>query len=187
MSSDGLSVVVVCTANQCRSPLAAAVLQARLDAREVAATVVSVGTKAVDAPATPLTVAAAHRLDLDLDLSGHRSRPLDAPLLTHADLVITMERRHVQEVVVTAPGTFGHTFTLKELVRRGEEIGSRGGDETLRAWTARVHLGRKPTGLLGTSRDDDVADPTDNFTVDHDTMAREVSDLVDRLIVLAWP
>jgi protein-tyrosine-phosphatase len=187
MAGDELTIVVVCTANQCRSPLTAAVLQARLAARMVPAAVVSVGTDAVGAPATPPTVDAANRLGLDLDLSEHTSRPLDAAALANADLVIAMERRHVQEAVVKATTSFAHTFTLKELVRRGSEIGPRGADETLDGWLARVHLGRKPMDLLGSSRDDDIADPTVSAIVDHDAMAREVLDLVDRLVALAWP
>ncbi len=185
MGPDPVVVHVVCTANQCRSPLTAAVLRARLDARGIPATVVSAGTDAAAAPATPPTVAAGRRLGLDL--SAHQSRPLDAPTLADADLIVTMERRHVQEVVVKSPAAFGHTFTLKELVRRGSEIGPRGADESLAAWTARVHLGRRPADLLGSSRDDDVDDPTVSTLVDHDGMAREVSDLVDQLVALVWP
>ena len=142
---------------------------------------------AVAAPATPPTVEAAHRLGLDLDLAGHESRRLDASVLDAADLVLAMERRHVQEVVVLAPGAFGRTFTLKEIVRRGSEIGRRRADEPLASWLARVHLGRKAMQLLGSSTADDVADPTVSTMVDHDAMAREVLDLVDRLVELAWP
>ena len=187
MSGDPVHIVVVCTANQCRSPLAAAILRARLHARGTPASVASVGTSAVAAPATPPTVEAAHRLGLDLDLARHESRRLDASVLDAADLVLAMERRHVQEVVVLAPDAFGRTFTLKEIVRRGSEIGSRRADEPLASWLARVHLGRKAMQLLGSSTADDVADPTVSTMVDHDAMAREVLDLVDRLVALAWP
>jgi len=50
-----------------------------------------------------------------------------------------------------------------------------------------VHEGRRSVELLGASTDDDVADPTESMLGDHDTTARELADLVDRLVELAWP
>jgi hypothetical protein len=40
---------------------------------------------------------------------------------------------------------------------------------------------------MGASDDDDVADPTADLRVDHDTMAAEVEDLVLRAVDLLWP
>jgi protein-tyrosine-phosphatase len=180
--------MVVCTANQCRSPLAAAVLQARLDARMLPVSVTSTGCDAADGtPATPPTVLAARRLPVPVDLSAHRSRRVDPAAVRQSALIVTMERRHVQEVVVVAPDAFGRTFTLKELVRRGDEVGARAPDEALDAWLARLHEGRRPIDLLGASPDDDVADPTVSPLVGHDAMATEVVELVDALVALAWP
>ncbi|RME50242.1 MAG: low molecular weight phosphotyrosine protein phosphatase [Caldilineae bacterium] len=86
------NVLVVCTANQCRSPVAEALLRRYLGeiAPDKEWQVASAGTWAragVPADATMTTVAA----EWDLDLSGHRSQPVSAALLEWADLVLTME------------------------------------------------------------------------------------------------
>jgi protein-tyrosine phosphatase len=178
-------ILLVCTANQCRSPLAAATLRKRLADRDPSVVVESVGLGGDGFPATPPTIDAA--AVLGLDLSTHRSRRLDPGLIDRADLVVGMERRHVREVVVLDQRSLARAFTLKELVRRGEEIGPRAATESLAEWGARVHEGRRATDLLGASRDDDVADPTLDPLADYDEMAREVDDLVGRLVDLAFP
>lgn len=178
-------ILVICTANQCRSPLAAAVLRTRLAHRDPTVAVESAGLGADGFPATPPTVDAAAALGLDL--STHQSRQVDAPLVDQAELVVGMERRHVREVVVLDPRSLPRAFTLKELVRRSSEIGPRAPEEPLAAWLDRVNAGRRPTDLLGSSPHDDIADPTVDPLADYDAMAREVDDLVARLVGLAFP
>jgi protein-tyrosine phosphatase len=86
------SILIVCTANQCRSPLAAALLRRRLaEQGMVDWQVDSAGTWA--APNRPAdqrahTVAAK----VDLDLSNHRARCVDEAMLAAHDLILTMER-----------------------------------------------------------------------------------------------
>jgi protein-tyrosine phosphatase len=184
---DRYRVLFVCTANQCRSPLGAALLRAQLLARvpDVAVEVTSSGVSAsAGAGATPLTIGAAAALEVDL--RPHRSTLLDDAQVRTASLIIGMERRHVQEAVLLDPSAFSRSFTLKELVRRGREIGRRGSRESLADWTARVGLGRRRVDLLGPSRDDDIADPTTNPLVDHHSTAVEINDLVSTLVDLMW-
>ncbi|HEX9505196.1 MAG TPA: hypothetical protein VGA62_04230, partial [Acidimicrobiia bacterium] len=144
----------------------------------------SAGTGTGGAPATvPTMEAGAAR---GLDLTGHRSRQVEAELVRRADLVIGMERRHVREASILDPTAFPRSFTLKELVRRGEAIGPRAADESLAAWLARVHDGRSAVDLMGGSIDDDVLDPTNTIWIDHAMMADEVESLAARLVALAW-
>jgi protein-tyrosine phosphatase len=178
-------ILVLCTANQCRSPLAAAALRARLARRDPALMVESAGLGADGFPATPPTLDAARALGFDL--TEHRSRQLDSTILERADLVVGMERRHVREAVVLDRRAWGRAFTLKELVRRASEVGPRASGEALAEWLERVNAGRRPADLLGQSRDDDVADPTSDPLADYDAMAREVEALVVELVDLAWP
>jgi len=186
--SDGAieRILVVCTANQCRSPIGAAMLADRLARRDLAATVASAGTQAMEgAPATDGTVRAAARYGIDL--SHHRSRRTDPEMVDTAQLIVTMERHHLREVVVLDPTAFARSFTLKELVRRGTEIGPRTPGETGGDWLERVHAGRRSLDLLGASAVDDVEDPTGNRFTDHESMAAEVSELTDRMVELLWP
>jgi protein-tyrosine-phosphatase len=185
VADEGVAILVVCTANQCRSPLTAIALRNRgLDSR-LPITVASAGIAAVSGtPATNQTVEAARRLGFDL--TSHASAPLDARAIAEADLVIGLERRHVQEVVVRSPGAFPKTFTLKELARRGREIGARPEGQAIGAWLAQLHAGRRPTDLLGVSLDDDVADPTGSNSVDHLTTAEELDELSEIVLDLLF-
>lgn len=96
---------------------------------------------------------------LGVDLSAHRSRQLDPDEVAGAALVVGMTREHVRAVSLAAPGAFAKTFTLRELVRRSSGRGGRRSGEPLGEWVVRVGEGRRAADLLGSSSDDDVADP----------------------------
>ncbi len=121
-----------------------------------------------------------------IDLSTHRSRSLTAEFLRDADLVLAMAREHVREAVVLVPEVWPRTFTLKELVRRGEEIGPRRPGEPLEEWLARAHAGRSRQQLIGYSADDDVADPIGRPRGAYERMVADLDDLVERLVWLVW-
>ena len=181
-----LRILVVCSANQCRSPLAEASLLAEAGARGLPVSVRSAGTQAMPGvPATGPTVDAARKLGRDL--TGHRSAVVAASSVAAADVVVGLERRHVQELVVLQPGTFSRTFTLKELGRRGRDVGPRPADEPVPVWLARVHTGRRPTDMLGASPDDDVADPTGSRAADHLTTAEDIDQMAVELLELLFP
>ncbi len=178
-----IEVLVVCTANQCRSPLIAALLSDRLADRGV--TVTSAGLYSGGAPATELISTAA--AELGLDLSRHRSRMLDVAEVSAADLVLGVSRAHVREAVVLDPGARGKTFTLPELVRRGMAAGPRPPDEPLARWLGRLSASRLPADLLGESAQDDVADPTGLGLQAHRHAVTDLVALVDSAVALAWP
>lgn len=114
-------VLFVCTANICRSPMAAALFAAHARLRNATPEVSSAGTDA-GRPSIPDTVppevteVMARR---GIDLGGHRGRELTRSALLDTDLVIGMGRRHVRESVVLDPTCFTRAFTLTELVERG--------------------------------------------------------------------
>jgi protein-tyrosine phosphatase len=178
------NILVVCTGNICRSPMAAALLQHRLAAYEVDATVESAGLVTDGQPASEH--ACSVLTEMGMDLSTHRSRRVDLDAVMRADLVIGMERAHVREVVTLSPPAFARSFTLKELVRRAERVGPRAGDDPLGDWLAQVHLGRTAASLLGADRDDDVADPYRRPRAAYEQTVSELAVLVDRLVLLAW-
>jgi len=165
-------VLVVCTANQCRSPMAAALLARRLP--DVVVT--SAGSHVEGVPVSGGSVRAMAARGLDI--SGHRSRRLASRMIDEADLIIGMARSHVREVALSSPGAIRRTFTLRELVRRGEAAGPAG---DLGRWLERLNEDRSPIDLLGDDPRDDIEDPIGRPDAAYEVTARALDDLVERL------
>ncbi len=96
MPSNRNTVTVVCTANICRSPMAAEMLQHALRAEPEpvrSLEVVSAGIAASDGdPPSEHSVRALEKVGLTLD--GHRSRRLTRDLLEASCLVLVMTKSH---------------------------------------------------------------------------------------------
>ncbi|HXI66280.1 MAG TPA: low molecular weight protein arginine phosphatase [Gemmatimonadales bacterium] len=114
-------ILLVCTGNICRSPLAAALLERALGERAAEGiTVSSAGTGAWDG--APVSEGAyLVGLERGLDLSGHRARLLTRELVEGADLILTMARHH--RARVDELGGEGRVFVLGEYAgREGDEV-----------------------------------------------------------------
>jgi protein-tyrosine phosphatase len=176
-------LLVVCTANLCRSPVVAGLLTRKfqdvvdLDGR--AWVVASAGTSEFRGAPEPDTLAAAARLGVDI--SAHVSRRLTAADVAAADLIVTMTREHVREIVANEPTAWPKTFTLKELVRRA--MAAPTAIDGFAAWRSTVAADRRAADLLTSSaNDDDVVDPFRRGSAANETMVREVDALTDGLI-----
>lgn len=99
-----MRILFVCTGNVCRSPLAAAMLRAKLKERgrdDVA--IVSAGTSAADGePASEGSYLVA--LEHGVDLSAHCARPLTKAEVAAADLIFGMSEHHVQRAIELGGG-----------------------------------------------------------------------------------
>lgn len=164
--------------------MAEVLLRHRLDALGLEARVSSAGELPGGVPAEGGSRRAM--ASRGLDLGNHRSREFTGELLAGADLVIAMARRHVREAVLMFPDAWPRTFTLKELVRRGEAAAPRRRDQSLAAWLALVHAGRRTSDLLGDDPADDVDDPIGAPDHVYEATAAELDDLVARLVDLAF-
>jgi protein-tyrosine-phosphatase len=111
-------VLLVCTGNICRSPLAEALLVRTMSERGISGVgVTSAGTGAWDgAPASEGAYLVG--LERGLDLSGHRARLLTRELVEQADLILTMARHH--RARVDELGGEGRVFVLGEYAGRDE-------------------------------------------------------------------
>ncbi len=164
--------------------MAEALLRGHLSDRGIDADVSSAGLISDDTPATGTAVDTMAARGLDIE--GHRSRRIRPDMLDDADVIVAMTREHLREVAVMRPDLYEVTFTLKELVRRGEDAGPREGDESLADWLAELHAERKPRDHLGAAAMDDVADPVGQGPKVYEITADELDDLTTRLVDLLW-
>lgn len=108
------TILVVCTGNTCRSPMAEVLLtdllrRSGLDRRY---RVLSAGTDAVPGvPATPEAVDVMRRYGLDL--SGHRARAVAPEHVGGTRLILTMTRRHLDALADRYPEAADRVFTLR--------------------------------------------------------------------------
>jgi protein-tyrosine phosphatase len=177
-------ILVLCTANLCRSVMAQGLLSARLAARGQPVPVASAGLLGAGEPppAEVVTVMAAR----GIDVAGHRSRQVTADDLTAAVLVVGLTREHVRHCVVLAPEAWPRAFTLRELVRAGRTAGPRASGEPLGDWLARAAGNRARRDLLGCSPADDVADPYGGPLAGYQATADLLDGLTRDLAVLGW-
>ncbi len=123
-------ILLVCTGNTCRSPMAAALLRGHLTAGlglgagdfEVASAGLAVASEGEGATAH----AAAVMAERGLSLADHRARSLDACAVGRADLILTMTAAQKGRVLQLHPAAADRVFTLAEYA--GLRGGKGGGD-----------------------------------------------------------
>src|SRR5690348_4874348 len=118
-------ILVVCTGNICRSPMAEGFLRSMLAVRGIEGVqVASCGVNGLEAsPAMPEGVQAM--IENGVDISGHRARRLTAPMIREADLVLTMATDHRDTIAGQIDGAETRTFTLKEFARLLDQLPGR--------------------------------------------------------------
>jgi len=108
-------ILVICTANICRSPVVWALLHEKFDTEKMTDwTVSSAGTWTEDGykAANYSTQLMAER---GLDLSAHRSQLVTAEAIAAADLVLCMEGGHVEALRAEFPDHANRIFLLSEM------------------------------------------------------------------------
>jgi protein-tyrosine-phosphatase len=164
--------------------MAAALLARRLAALGVTVPVRSAGIISSGYPPHPQVISVM--TDYGIEIASHRSRIVCAADLAPASLVLAMARDHLRHAVITEPGAWPRAFTIKELIRRGEQTGPRPPGEPFSHWLSRAHAGRERMSLLGDSPEDDVADPAGGPLRAYADTATLLDRLVTRLAELGW-
>jgi protein-tyrosine phosphatase len=104
-------VLIVCAGNICRSPMGEALWNHRRMEFGIPTSAVSAGFAAIAGEAVH-PVAKHLLLEKGIDLSGHRSRPLEPAMCREADLVLVMETWHKARLQRLAPFAWGRIYTL---------------------------------------------------------------------------
>ncbi len=109
-----IDVLIVCTGNICRSPMAEGMLRQMFADRSMhACRVRSAGTHAMDGrPAEPHAVEAAR--ERGANIAGHKARSLDREMVDRADLILVMETGQA-DLIARALTTARQAQTLRLL------------------------------------------------------------------------
>jgi protein-tyrosine phosphatase len=170
---DRLRLLVVCTANVCRSVMAGASMRARFPDTLAVRTA---GLLATGAPADPLAVSAL--AERGLTEVPRPSQRLERDHVHAADLVLGLAMHHVRDVVVLDRSAFPRSFALAELAHLAEERGPWLADEPFAAWLRRMHEGREVSALTAPRSPFDIDDPTGGSPEGY----RRAAERIDRLV-----
>lgn len=115
------TILAVCTANICRSPMMEMLLRAELDPNlfEVA----SAGVQGWDREPMD-TMAAMELMRLGHTPGKFRSHAIDSYVVDSADLILTATRAHRSEVLAMNPQALRRSFTLVEFAALCEKVDS---------------------------------------------------------------
>lgn len=180
-------ILVVCTGNICRSPMAEGFVRRELEERfgSQAPSVGSAGTWGSDGnPAMPEAVAAA--AERGADIRSHGATYLEPEVILPAALIIGMTGDHREAVGQMVPQAAGRTFTLKELVRLLDALPRSGAatssprEEMVARVTAADAL--RGSGFVGNPLDEDVVDPLGTPMDTYRAVAWEIDSLCERLV-----
>ena len=117
-----LMIVFVCTGNTCRSPIALALCKRQLatlldcddDELEEHGVVVASAGIAASEGGHPSREAIEILRERGIDLSKHRSQPLQAQMVRHADVILTMTQGHLDLVLAEWPEVADRASRLRE-------------------------------------------------------------------------
>ncbi|HEC2597208.1 protein tyrosine phosphatase [Raoultella ornithinolytica] len=109
------SILVVCTGNICRSPIGERFLRRALPLKKID----SAGTGALvnhEADDSAKKIAALHGLTLE----GHRGQQFTSSLARQYDLILVMEKSHIEQVGRIAPEVRGKTMLFGQWLDQRE-------------------------------------------------------------------
>ena len=111
-----MNIVIVCTGNTCRSPMAEAILKDALIKRGEQIdefNITSAGISTINGlDASRHSISALK--EINIDLKNHKSKLLTLDLVEKSDLILTMTKCHKDAILNSLPQFSSKIFTLKE-------------------------------------------------------------------------
>jgi len=108
-------ILVICTGNICRSPMAEVLLRQRVEKEGLTGwDVESVGTWTVDGERAS-RYAIQLMAERGLDLISHRSRRVNRHIMEQADLVLVMTQNHAEALRLEFPDLRDKVYMLSEM------------------------------------------------------------------------
>jgi protein-tyrosine-phosphatase len=117
------TILFICTANMCRSPMAEGLMQAKLkqEKRDGEFRAESAGVWTDDGnSATGLAIEVM--ADRGIDISGHRSRVVTEDMVRDAALILTMTRSHAEAIRAEFPALRAKVYLLSEMTGEAWDI-----------------------------------------------------------------
>lgn len=185
MPDDEFRVLLVCTANVCRSPIAEHLFRRAISHSSVATwEIESAGTRAE--PGLEMHPLAERVLTRKgVDVSRFRTQRLSRGLIDEADLILTAERMHRAAVVTLEPRAVRNTFTIRQFARMASgvtELNSLGDPAALgRELVAQATEARSGLQPLA-SRDEDIPDPMGRGSAAFRRCANHLTQLISEII-----
>lgn len=178
----GFTVLVVCTANICRSPLAERMLQEGFD--DIAPgqfLVSSAGTHGLTGRGVEPRISEI-AAGLGQSMSHFTARALTPELIHEADLILTMTREHRSYVVQMVPAALKRTFTIREFARILPHVPIERGAIPAQRWHSLVVLAQRHRRSPEALASDDVVDPFDSSDEIYEQMLAQLLPAVAALV-----
>ena len=164
-------ILFVCTANICRSPSAEYLARTRFGSEKFHFRSAGFLTADRSCPSDLEHVLNSR----SIQVSGHRSYRLDADTIHAAELILTMEARHVLEATVLDRAALAKSLPLKEAAKLVA------GPESVEDFLRRVNTDRDPQRYLGETNYD-ISDPYKKRMKAYERAVEEIDDLVNTVI-----
>jgi protein-tyrosine phosphatase len=161
-----------------------ALLRRSVEAKGLDVEVRSAGVRVPGLPVDPEAVRALAGHGLDIARHEPRQATRDLVREDGADLVVTMTREHVRDIVSIDRGAWPRTFTLPELVRRARRVRPDQHELGWDAWLAAVGEGRTARDLMVPDRTDDIDDPYGMSLAAHQRTADMIAALLGEVTAL---
>ncbi|MCG8431971.1 MAG: threonylcarbamoyl-AMP synthase [Candidatus Omnitrophica bacterium] len=119
--ADSKMLLFVCTGNSCRSVMAERMMRKMLEEkgrRDVET--LSAGTMSMNGMEASAPTQAVLRSE-GADASDHRSQAVTREMLTRADMIVVMEKKHEGHILTMAPQVKNRLFLLKEFAKINDD------------------------------------------------------------------